>query len=110
MSWTKGAEDAEKEVQFGADCHAAMADRGAAGTRQGVGGGVPGSRDLAAELRDECLNQEIFYSLKEAQVVIEQWRRHYNTRRPHSALGYRPPAPAAVLPAIERFVEPSFMQ
>jgi transposase InsO family protein len=47
------------------------------------------------KLRDECLNGEIFYSLKEAQVVVEQWRVEYNTRRPHSALGYRPPAPAA---------------
>ena len=47
------------------------------------------------KLRDECLNGEIFYSLKEAQIVIEQWRVEYNTRRPHSALGYRPPAPAA---------------
>ena len=47
------------------------------------------------ELRGECLNQEIFYSLKEAKVVIEQWRKHYNTKRPHCALGYRPPAPAA---------------
>ncbi len=42
---------------------------------------------------DECLNGEIFYSLKEATVVIEQWRNHYNTIRPHSSLGYRPPAP-----------------
>jgi putative transposase len=47
------------------------------------------------KLRDECLDGEIFYSLKEAQVVIEHWRVEYNTRRPHSALGYRPPAPAA---------------
>jgi len=47
------------------------------------------------KLRDECLNGEIFYSLKEAQVVIEKWRVMYNTLRPHSALGYRPPAPAA---------------
>jgi putative transposase len=39
------------------------------------------------KLRDELLNGEIFYSLKEAQVLIEQWRRHYNTVRPHSALG-----------------------
>ena len=46
------------------------------------------------KLRDECLNGEIFYSLKEAQVVIEQWRVQYNTVRPHSALGYRPPAKA----------------
>ncbi len=47
------------------------------------------------KLRDECLNGEIFYSLKEAQIVIEKWRMEYNTERPHSALGYRPPAPAA---------------
>ncbi len=46
------------------------------------------------KLRDELLNGEIFYTLKEAKVLIEQWRRHYNTIRPHSALGYRPPAPA----------------
>ena len=45
------------------------------------------------KLRDECLNGERFYSLREAQVVVEQWRIEYNTRRPHSALGYRPPAP-----------------
>jgi len=50
------------------------------------------------KLLDECLNGEIFYSLKEAQVVIEEWRVEYNTRRPHSALGYRPPAPAACSP------------
>ena len=49
-----------------------------------------------ARFRDELLNGEIFYSLKEAQIVIEQWRRHYNTKRPHSALGYRPPAPETV--------------
>ncbi len=47
------------------------------------------------KLRDECLNGEIFYSLKEAQIVIEKWRMEYNTERPHSSLGYRPPAPAA---------------
>jgi len=47
------------------------------------------------KLRDECLNGEIFCSLKEAQIVIEKWRVEYNTKRPHSALGYRPPAPAA---------------
>jgi len=47
------------------------------------------------KLRDECLNGEIFYSLKEAQIVIERWRREFNTERPHSALGYRPPAPVA---------------
>ena len=50
-------------------------------------------------LRDECLNGEIFYSLKEAQIVIENWRREYNTVRPHASLGYRPPAPGAYTPA-----------
>jgi putative transposase len=50
------------------------------------------------KLRDELLNMEIFYSLKEAKVLIERWRHHYNTVRPHSSLGYRPPAPQAVLP------------
>ena len=50
------------------------------------------------KLRDELLNGEIFYSLKEAQVVIEQWRNHYNTVRPHSSLGYRPPAPQTSSP------------
>jgi putative transposase len=45
------------------------------------------------KLRDECLNGEIFYSLKEASIVIEQWRKRYNTIRPHSSLNYRPPAP-----------------
>ncbi len=52
------------------------------------------------KLRDECLNGEIFYSLKEAQIVIEKWRVEYNTKRPHSALGYRPPAPAAYSPLV----------
>jgi len=51
------------------------------------------------KLRDELLNGEIFYSLKEAQVLIERWRRHYNTVRPHSALGYTPPAPQTISPA-----------
>ena len=47
------------------------------------------------KLRDELLNGEIFYTLREAQVLIEQWRQHYNRIRSHSALGYRPPAPEA---------------
>ena len=55
---------------------------------------------LRCKLRDECLNGEIFYSLKEAQIVIGQWRQEYNTRRPHSALGYRPPAPGAYGPPL----------
>ena len=50
-----------------------------------------------ARLRDELLNGELFYSLAEARTVIEGWSQHYNTRRPHSSLGYRPPAINAVL-------------
>jgi len=50
------------------------------------------------KLRDELLNGEIFYTLREARVLIEQWRRHYNTVRPHSSLGYKPPAPETFLP------------
>ena len=49
------------------------------------------------KLRDELLNGEIFYTLKEAQTVIEGWRCHYNKIRPHSSLGYRSPAPEATL-------------
>ena len=44
------------------------------------------------------LNGEIFYSLKEAQILIEDWRRHFNTVRPHSSIGYQPPAPETILP------------
>jgi transposase InsO family protein len=47
------------------------------------------------KLRDELLDREIFYTMQEARILIEGWRKHYNTVRPHSALGYRPPAPAA---------------
>jgi len=53
-----------------------------------------------SKLRDELLNGEIFYTLEEAKVIIEKWRRHYNTVRPHSSLGYRPPAPGAFIPAL----------
>ena len=50
------------------------------------------------KLRDELLNGEIFYTLREAQVRIERRRVFYNTERPHSALGYRPPAPETIVP------------
>ena len=49
------------------------------------------------KLRDELLDREVFYTLKEVEVVVDQWRREYNQVRPHSALGYRPPAPEAIL-------------
>jgi putative transposase len=62
------------------------------------------------KLRDELLNGEIFYSLKEAKVIIEQWRQHYNTKRPHSSLGYRPPAPQAIQVAQQIFERPNVIQ
>jgi putative transposase len=62
------------------------------------------------KLRDELLNGEIFYSLKEAQIIIEQWRHHYNTKRPHSSLGYRPPAPETRLIKPGHFLQPNIMQ
>ena len=52
-----------------------------------------------ARLRDELLDGEIFYTLREAQIIIESWRRHFNTVRPHASLGYRPPAPEVFVPA-----------
>jgi transposase InsO family protein len=54
-------------------------------------------------MRDEFLNGEIFHKLIEAKILIEQWRRFYNTKRPHSSLGYRPPAPESIQPTIFRF-------
>lgn len=97
-------------LQYGIPEHV-RSDNGAEMTAQGVRNWLasvgtqplfiePGSpwengycESFNGKLRDECLNGEIFYSLKEAQVVVEMWRTHYNTVRPHSALGYRAPAP-----------------
>ena len=53
-----------------------------------------------ARLRDELLDGEVFYTLREAQIIIESWRRHYNTVRPHASLGYQPPAPEVFVPAL----------
>ena len=64
-----------------------------------------------SKLRDELLNGEIFYSLAEAKVIIEAWRRYYNTERPHSSFGYKPPAPEAIIwPAPPRGSAPSSAQ
>jgi putative transposase len=52
------------------------------------------------KLRDELLDREIFTTLEEAKVLIEQWRREYNQVRPHSSLGYRPPAPETIFSMI----------
>ncbi len=62
-------------------------------------------------LRDECLNGETFYTLKEAQVLLEQWRHHYNHIRPHTSLGYKPPAPLSRIKewAVAYAPAPSFM-
>lgn len=59
------------------------------------------------KLRDELLNREIFDTLLEAQIIIERWRREYNTERPHSSLNYRPPAPEAILPARANQLDPN---
>ncbi len=53
----------------------------------------------------ELLNGEIFTTLREAQVLIEAWRRYYNAVRPHSSLGYRAPAPEAILPPASALTE-----
>ena len=62
------------------------------------------------KLRDELLTGEIFYSLKEAKAVIGQWRSHYNAVRPHSSLGYRPPAPQTFMPQPSHLDRTSPMQ
>ncbi len=56
------------------------------------------------KLRDECLNDEMFYSLREAHIIIERWRQHYNRVRPHNSLGYIPPAPQAIIPADQLYI------
>ncbi len=91
----------DDEVALTADIKAVRAWIGAVGAK--TASIEPGSpwengycESFNSKLRDELLNGEIFYSLAEAKIVIEGWRGHYNTRRPHSALGYRPPAPEVV--------------
>jgi transposase InsO family protein len=58
------------------------------------------------KLRDELLNGEIFYSIKEVEILTERWRREYNTVRPHSSLGYRPPVPEAIMPSLRLVTNP----
>jgi len=59
-------------------------------------------KSLNARFRDELLNWEMFYTLKEAQIIVEPWRNHYNTIREHGAWGYRPPAPQAIVQIDQR--------
>ena len=58
-------------------------------------------------LRSECLDSHWFASLAEARQVIDKWRQEYNTVRPHSALGYRPPAPMAIAPQMAALRSPT---
>jgi transposase InsO family protein len=64
---------------------------------QPIAAAVKTIRVAKQELRDEFLEGENFYSLREAEILIESWRVYYNTQRPHSSLGYRPHAPEVVL-------------
>ena len=69
------------------------------------------SRNVAGQFRDEYLNGELFYTLAEAKILIERWRRQYNEFRPHSSRGYRPPAPETTLsrpPAIAPRQQPAW--
>ena len=66
--------------------------------RQRPGGarGLSQARDHRTEMREQFLTGELFYTLKEAQIMTERWRRHYNTVRPYSSLGGQPPAPETI--------------
>jgi hypothetical protein len=76
--------------------------------------GSPGENgDIEAfngKMRDELLAGEIFFSLKDAQVLIEIWRQHYNTVRPHSSLDYKPPAYPAVLTLVSQDLQVALSQ
>jgi transposase InsO family protein len=87
-----GRNDVEEATQAREVRREAAPSRCADRSKYDRGGGNPGDRRERGDLRDELLDGEIFYSLREAQILIESWRRHYNTVRPHGALGYRPPA------------------
>src|SRR5215204_5001119 len=91
--------DAKEETHPRRDCFQA-APGGRAGCARNPGGGCdPHDWGHRGRLRDELLDGEIFYTLQEASVVIESWRRHDNTVRPHGSLGYKPPAPEVFVPA-----------
>jgi transposase InsO family protein len=89
----------EEETQARRDCCQAAPSGGAGLAGSERGGGDPLDRRDGSGLRDELLNGEIFYTLREAKVVIESWRQHSNSVRPHASLGYRPPAPELFVPA-----------
>jgi hypothetical protein len=96
----KGSRDAKERSKPGAGLEQAPASRSCRCRWQERWAGSPWengyNESFNGKLRDELLNGEIFYSLKEVQILTEQWRREYNTIRPHSSLGYRPPAPETI--------------
>jgi transposase InsO family protein len=106
----KGVEMPKKETLPGTDPQQAPASRGCSRRWQERRSGSPWengyNESFNGKLRDELLNREIFYSLKEAQILTERWRKEYNTIRPHSSLGYRPPVPEAIMPALRLVANP----
>ena len=100
----------KKETLPGTDPQQASASRGCSRRWQERRSGSPWengyNESFNGKLRDELLNREIFYSLKEAQILTERWRKEYNTIRPHSSRGYRPPVPEAIMPALRLVANP----
>jgi transposase InsO family protein len=90
---------AEEEVQAGGDRRQAKPSRCAGLTGIEHGGRDVSDRGQGGGLRDELLNGEIFCTLREAKIIIESWRRHYNAVRPHASIGYKPPATEVFVPA-----------
>ena len=64
------------------------------------------NESFKGKLRDELLNLEIFYSLREVEILTERWRQEYNTIRPHISPGYRPPVPEAIMPRLQLVANP----
>ena len=108
-AFQRGGQDGKEATHSGADHHCTAGGRGRSGWGAWASRRIfiePGSpwengynESFNGKLRDELLNGEIFYSLAEAAVLVEQWRREYNTVRPHSACGGFPPAPEAIKPS-----------
>ena len=94
-----GRIDVEEESPARGDRRQAAAGGRVGLAGRGRRGSHSGDRRHRGRLRDELLDGEIFYSLREVQIIIESWRRHYNKVRPHGSLGYRPPAPEVFVPA-----------
>src|SRR3954469_4276331 len=99
MAWEPKEDHDAKEATYPRRDRGQAAPGGCSGRTRNPGGGRdPRDRGHRGRLRDELLDGEIFYTLQEARVVIESWRRHYNTKRPHGSRGYKPPAPEVFVP------------